>query len=230
MRSQMELVRPLEHAPKHSPLAAARLQRKLTVEQAARRAGLAPDQIEWLEEGRVYRFPSPDNALLALSLYVTGLGVDHREARALAGLRVAPAARKHVGPLVGAATIAAVVAAVLLTVWPGLHFGGSHSKTPSAWANLPAPWRIEVDVLNGSGDRNYTGRVASHIGALGYRIEHVGRANRFDYPETAVYYERGGERVAARLGSQLAVGAKPLPGGRNPRRLVVIVGPQRGPG
>ena len=58
----MELAQKLE---KTSPLAAARLHRQLTVEEAAKRAGLTADEVEWLEDGRVYRFPSADAALVA---------------------------------------------------------------------------------------------------------------------------------------------------------------------
>jgi hypothetical protein len=95
---------------------------------------------------------------------------------------------------------------------------------------LPPAWRVAVDVLNGNGDIEYTRRVASRIGALGYRVERVTRANRFDYPQTAVYYEPGGEVLAARLAHAIGVPIRPLPGGHDPRRLVVIVGPARGPG
>ena len=95
---------------------------------------------------------------------------------------------------------------------------------------LPPPWRIDVDVLNGSGDILRTRQLASRIGALAYTIRHVGRADSFDYPQTAVYYERGGRANAIRLARRLGVVTKPLPGGANPRRLVVVVGPARGPG
>src|SRR5207247_7889510 len=78
-----------------SPLATARLQRKLTVDEAARRAGLTADQIEWLEEGRVYRFPSADDALVAVVLYATALGIDQAEARGLARLPVAPRPERY---------------------------------------------------------------------------------------------------------------------------------------
>ena len=76
----MELVRPIpQPTPQTTPqsgeavhdrsaLASARLHRQLTVEEAARRAGLTPDQVQWLEEGRVYRFPSADAALEATLL------------------------------------------------------------------------------------------------------------------------------------------------------------------
>ena len=72
--------------------------------------------------------------------------------------------------------------------------------------------------------------MASRIGALAYTIRHVGRADRFDYRQTAVYYEPGGRANAIRLARRLGVVTKPLPGGTNPRRLVVVVGPSRGPG
>jgi hypothetical protein len=84
-----------------------------------------------------------------------------------------------------------------------------------------------VDVLNGSGDITYTRRVADRIGSFAYQIKRVSRAGRFDYPETSVYFPPGGERIGQRLAEQLGVTARPLPAGKNPRRLVVIVGPRR---
>ena len=70
----VDLVRPLERTREHSPFAAARLQRKLTAFEAARRAGLSVDQVQWLEEGRVYRFRSPDDALAAAVVYARRWG------------------------------------------------------------------------------------------------------------------------------------------------------------
>ena len=103
-------------------------------------------------------------------------------------------------------------------------------RIAAAEAQLPPRWRVSVAVLNGSGDVNRTRRVASRIGALGYGIERVSRADRFDYRQTNVFYPPGGESLAARLARELGVAAKPLPGGANPSRLVVVVGPQKGPG
>ena len=230
----MELVRPLEEISERSPLAAARLQRQLTVDDAARRAGLSADEVGWLEEGRVYRFPSTDAALLALLLYASALEIDRREARELAGLPVPPRPLDPVNPLarvIGAAALAALLTALILTVLaPGLTGGGAKTVTAPAGPPLPPPWKISVDVLNGSGDINYTRRVASRIGAMAYQVHRVARANRFDYPQTAVYYEPRGRDVAVRLARQLGVVTKPLPGGTNARRLVVIVGPAKGPG
>jgi hypothetical protein len=225
----MEIVPALEPTTESPPLTTARLRRQLTVERAAKQARLTPEEVTWLEEGRLYRFPSSDSALLALLLYSTGLGIDRREARQLAGLPVlvrpkfGDHARKTVAAIVTAVLIAAAAGALIV---PGL-VRGSSTGPDAASAGLPPPWRISVDVLNGGGDMNYTRQVASRIGAKAYRIERVTRADRFDYRETAVFFHRGGEQVARRLADDLGVSAKPLPGGSNPHRLVVVVGPAR---
>jgi hypothetical protein len=107
-------------------------------------------------------------------------------------------------------------------------------QTPSvaaaAAATLPAPWAIKVVVLNGSGDIVYTRSVASRVQALSYKVTHVGRASSFNYPQTQVYYPPGAEAIGLRLAKQLGVPVQPLPGGLDQRRLVLIVGPERGPG
>jgi hypothetical protein len=221
----VELVSPIERT---SPLAAARLHRQLTVDEAARRAGLTADEVEWLEDGRVYRFPSADAALVATMLYASSLGIDHREARILAGLPVAPrplesAKRgRRLLALAGAAAAAAAVAAALIVV-PGR--GGHGTPAPTVpRALLPPTWKVDVDVLNGCGDINYTRQVASRIQSFAYRIGRVTRAQHFGHAHTVVYFEPGGDGVAARLGQQLGVDTAPLPGGSNPNRLVAIVG------
>jgi len=230
MMPLMEAVPALEAHGETPPLAAARMRRQLTVESAAKLARLTPDEVMWLEEGRLYRFPSSDSALLALLLYATGLGISRREARRLAGLPIITKPsrermRQATGMLVGVVVLVAAAGAFVL---PGLVRGAS--KPPSAAiteAGLPPTWKVSVDILNGSGDMNYTRSVASKIGALAYRIDRVTRADRFDYTETAVYFHPGGERLAARLGRQLGVGVRPLPGDGRPNRLVVVVGPAR---
>jgi hypothetical protein len=109
--------------------------------------------------------------------------------------------------------------------------GERHSSAAARHApTLPPPWKVAVDVLNGSGDINYTRQVASRVGTFGYRIGHVTKANRFDYEQTAVYFEPGGGPLAQRLAGQVDVQARPLPGGSDPRRLVVIVGPAHATG
>jgi LytR cell envelope-related transcriptional attenuator/Helix-turn-helix domain len=223
----MELVTELRSATEQTPLAAARLRRQLTVERAAKLARLTPDEVSWLEEGRLYRFPSSDSAVIALLLYATALGIDRREARQLAGLPLLPRprlddAKSRTAFGVGFAVVAATLAAVL--VIPGLMRGSAPVPT-TVDASLPPTWKVSVDVLNGSGDMNYTRRVASRIGSMAYRIERVSRADRFDYPQTAVYFHPGGERIAARLADELKVGARPLPGAGDRNRLVIVVGP-----
>ena len=221
---------PGQQALERSPLAQARLHRQLTPEDVSQRAAITADQVEWLEEGRVYRFRSADDALVALLLYATALGIDHREARELAGLPVLPRPleRNPHARVSGAAAIAALLAALVFgVVVPGFAPNRVvHTVTTSVDPTLPAPWQIGVTVLNGSGDILWTRQLASRIQALSYQIDKVGKANRFDYPETAVYFPPGGEAIAARLAQQLGAPTKPLPGGTNVKKLVVIVGPQ----
>jgi transcriptional regulator with XRE-family HTH domain len=204
-----------------------RLRRRLTVEDAARRSGLSAEEIAWLEDGRLYRFATSDDALAAAVVYASALGVKPAEARELAGLppqRARGRTRRLAILAALAVSIAGLAAAVAFT-GPS-HHAGSAARHGTA---LPPPWKVRVDVLNGAGDINWTRQVASRIGALGYRLGRVARANRFDYRSTAVYYEPGGQALAVRLARTLGTVTSPLPGGSNPRRLVVIVGPHRGP-
>jgi transcriptional regulator with XRE-family HTH domain len=226
----MAFVSPLEPTSDRSPLAAARLRRQLTLEDAAKQAKLTPEEVSWLETGRLYRFPSSESATLALLLYATSLEIERREARELAGLPVPPRPLDR-NPARRIATLAAVIALVVaigaaFTVMPGA--ASEHpAKESAAPVELPPTWKISVDVLNGSGNIRYTRRIADRVTALAYTVRSVRRADRFDYPETAVYFEPGGAALAERLADQLDVVAKPLPGGKNPRRLVVVVGPER---
>ena len=219
-----------EETTASSALAAVRLRRRLSIDDAARRSGLSTEELTWLEEGRLYRFAG-DEALTAAVLYGAALDISLAEARELAGLppsepKPGEGRLRRLAVFAALATaVAALVVALLLT--------GQRSQTrvPShAVASLPPPWKVRVDVLNGAGDINWTRQVASRVGALGYRLRRVTRANRFDYPRTAVYYEPGGQALAVRLARVIGTVTSPLPGGSNPRRLVVIVGPHRGPG
>jgi hypothetical protein len=220
---------------RRSPLAQARISRQLPLREVAHRAALTEDEVIWLEEGRVYRFRTSDEAMLALLLYATAIGIDHREARSLAGLPVPPKPlginpRVRLTVLAGiAAALAALVAAVVLPGRAADREQSAREAIAAREARLPAPWDVRVDVFNGNGDINWTRQVASRIAALGYQVTRVTRADRFDYAQTAVYYQPRGRDLAERLARQLGVRTKPLPGGATPRRLVVIVGPHRGP-
>jgi transcriptional regulator with XRE-family HTH domain len=206
-----------------SALARARVHRQLTVEEAAKRAGLTAEEVGWIEDGRLYRFGSSEKATLALLLYATALGVSRREARRLAGLPLLePTSSNRLLVLGGIVAIVLAVAAVF-TLPQYLPRGGGNQ---AAAQKLPPPWKISVDVLNGGGDITYTRRLADRVGSMAYQIKRVSRAQRFDYPETAVYFPPGGEGIGRRLAEQLGVDARPLPAGKNPRRLVVIAVPR----
>jgi len=223
----MQIVPLHDQGAERSPLAAARLHRRLTVTEAARRAGIGEDEARWLEEARIYRFHSTDAAMLALLLYATSLGIDHREAKELAGLPVPP---KPFEPgtrvrLVAVAAVAALLAALLTSLaFSKLGDTGTLKPLPPAGAELLPPWQVKVDVFAGAHNLTRTRSVASKIGGLGYAIERVRTAPQQNYRSTLVYYEPGGKALAARLAKQLGTTTAPLPGGSNARRLVVIVG------
>jgi hypothetical protein len=218
-----------------SPLGAARLRRRLTVEEAAARARMEIDQVKSLEENCMYRFGSNADALAAALVYATALGISQREARQIAGL---PVASRLVDPWSVRRTtaICAFLAAAGMLFWFGFRpeFGGEQqsSGTPAAasqtpadpTAGLPEPWEIQVDVYNGTGAGNAAASTANRVAGLAYRIGNVGNAKRDDYRKTLVYYAPGGEGIAARLAHELGIGTAALPGGDNPNRLVVIVG------
>jgi LytR cell envelope-related transcriptional attenuator len=218
-----------------SPLGAARLRRRLTVEEAAARARMEIDQVKSLEENCMYRFGSNADALAAALVYATALGISEREARQIAGL---PVASRLVDPwsLRRSMAICAFLAAVGTLVWfgfrPELRSESSAAVTPAAasqtpadpTATLPEPWEIQVDVYNGTGAGNAAASMANRVAGLAYQIGKVGNAKRDDYRKTLVYYPPGGQEIAARLGRELGVGTSALPGGDNPNRLVVIVG------
>ena len=215
-----------------SPLAHARLHRQLTVDEAARRANVSPEEIQWLEEGRLYRFPTPDRAVMVALLYSTALDLDHREALELAGLPAPPLPPARWKRLAAAGVFFAVLLAAVLAVVLARSTNGAEPNAAgsSSASTLPPPWAIKVDVLNGSGDIVFTRSVASRIQAMSYRVSHVGKASSFNYLQTQVYYPPGGEAVCTQLAKQLDVPVQPLPGGDDPRRCLVIVGPQTGPG
>lgn len=212
-----------------SPLGAARVRRRMTVEEVAARSGLSVDDVTCLEEGRIYRFPSVHDALAASLVYAATVGITDREARELAGLPVAPLASWTIRR--SFALLAFLAAALAL----GLAFGGNllreerTTATPQATApKLPPPWEIRVDVFNGTDVPNAATQLANEIGGpLAYRLGTVENATRTDYVETRVYYPPGSAEIAVRLAEALGVETAALPGGGDPNRLIVIVGRDR---
>jgi LytR cell envelope-related transcriptional attenuator/helix-turn-helix protein len=212
----------VEHGP--SPLEAARTGRGLSRDEAAVVTALSADEIAWIEEGRLYRFRSAHAAVAAVTTYAAALDIEHREALELAGRPVPARMPDATLPRVlVAAAVLLLLLALLGAFVVGPRLGGGAGDQQAG--KLPPTWRVQVDVLNGSGDRNYTQQVADKVGALAYQLGHIGRARRFDYQETAVYYPPRAEELAERLARSLCVGTNPLPGGNDRHRLVVIVGP-----
>lgn len=223
----LELAHPLDAVPQPSPLREARERRDLTVRAVALRSGLTEEEIDWLEESRIYRFPSQSAAILAAVLYGSALGIDKAEAKRLVGL---PVGRRYgvnaKARLVAVGAVAALLSALgVMVVTPNLQPTRTRTVEAIPNANLPAPWKLRINVENGSGDIAWTRTVASRIGAMGYTIAHVGRADRFTYPESTVYYGPGGHDVGLRLARQLGVPTASSPG-LAAKQLLVIVGPK----
>jgi hypothetical protein len=189
------------------------------------------DAVKSLEDNCVYRFGSNADALAAALVYAAALGISEREARRLAGLPVP----SRLNPWSFRRAIAATgfVCAFGALLWfvakPGLFPSPptvaveAKAAVPIA-ARLPDRWEIQVDVFNGTAVGNAGAGMANQIAGLAYRIGQVADARQKNYRRTLVYYPPGGEAIAKRLAEELGVGTAALPGGDNPRRLVVIVG------
>lgn len=215
-----------------SPFGAARLSRRLTLEEAAARANLDVDAVKSLEDNCVYRFGSNANALAAALVYAASLRITEREARQLAGLPATP----RLDPWSLRRTLA--VLAFLLTctalVWfvarpKLLPTTTAEAATPAGDVQLSAPilperWEIQVDVYNGTTVGNAAAGFANQIAGLAYHIGNVDDAEKKNYEKTLVYYPPGAEEIAKRLAGELGIGTAALPGGDDPHRLVVIVG------
>ena len=225
------LVSALESGKTATVLATARLRRQLSQEQAAKRSGITIEQVRWLEEGRVYAFRSPDDALAAAVMLASALEISNREARELAGLPVLPRSlqrnpRGRLG-LIAALIVLAIAGAI--TLGYALH-GPASNVLPfqNHGPKLPPTYRIKVAVQNGSGDLNYTRLVANRIAALGYAITSVERARTFTYKHTTIFYTDSGKgrAIAKRLADSLGVPLLPLPNGKSPNKLLAIIGPR----
>jgi len=219
-------------SPEASTLGAARVRRRMTIDEAAARTGLDPEELRALEEGRIYRFPSVDDALAATLVYATALGIDEGEARKAAGLR-----RRRKWPLDRWLAAVGFAAAAILLGWFVLvpqvadripTGSGPASGSAEAHKALPPPWEIRVDVYNGTTTPNAATRFANQIGGpLAYQLGSVDNASRLDYVQTRVYYPPGSAAIAERLAKQLGVEMTELPSGKDPKRLVVIIGTDR---
>jgi transcriptional regulator with XRE-family HTH domain len=226
----LALVSALESGAAATVFATARLRRQLSQEEVAQRSGITAEQVNWLEEGRVYAFRNPEDALAAALLLASGLEIDNHEARELAGLSVLPRPIQRNPRARLAAAAALIIVGIGAAVMLGYTLRGSATTVlPRSNNNaaLPAPWKVKVVVENGGGDINYTRRVASRVASLGYQIAAVKRASHFNYKHTTIFYSNVGKgrAVGKRLASQLKAVLLPLPNGKDQLRLLVIVGP-----
>lgn len=214
-----------------SPFGAARLSRRLTLEQAAARANMDVDAVKSLEDNCVYRFGSNADALAAALVYAASLGINEREARRLAGLPVP----SRLDPWSFRRTLAALAFVLTCTAlawfvaWPQLFpntpsAAAASAPSRSAAALLPARWQVQVDVFNGTNRGNAAAGMANRIAGLAYEMGTVGNAKQKNYERTLVYYPPRAEGIAKRLAAELGVGTAALPGGDDPLRLLVIVG------
>ena len=213
-----------------SPLVAARLRRRLTLEEAAALTSLEIDAIKSLEESRTYRFPSTADAIAAIVVYASALGITEREARELAGLPVSSVVERWSLRrwAIVTAFVATVAGLMIFVLRPQFLPAEAPVAAPAAprvaAAPLPERWEIQVDVYNGTTRGSAAAGLANEIAGLAYRIGEVGNADRRNYTETRVYYPPGADAIAHRLAGELGVGTTALPGGDEERRLVVIVG------
>jgi LytR cell envelope-related transcriptional attenuator len=214
-----------------SPFGAARLSRRLTLEQAAARANMDVDAVKSLEDNCIYRFGSNADALAAALVYAASLGINEREARRIAGLPVP----SRLDPWSVRRTLAALsflltcTALAWFIAWPQLFpntpsAAAASAPSQPAAALLPARWQIQVDVFNGTNAGNAAAGMANQIAGLAYKMGTVGNAKQTNYRRTLVYYPPDAEGIAKRLAAELGVGTAALPGGDNPLRLIVIVG------
>jgi hypothetical protein len=217
----------------NSPFGAARLSRRLTLEQAAARANMEVDQIKSLEDNCLYRFGSNADAVRAALVYAASLRITEREARRLAGLpepsRLDPWSPRRM--LAALAFLLTCTTLAWFIAWPQVFpdtpsavAAGSHPRPAAPAVLLPARWQIEVDVFNGTSRGNAAAGMANKIAGLAYKMGTVGNAKQKNYDQTLVYYPPGGEGIAERLAGELGIGTAALPGGDDPLRLVVIVG------
>src|SRR5262245_29899436 len=143
-----------------SPLLAARMRRRLTLEDAAALTDLDVDDLKSLEESRTYRFSTPADAIAATVVYASALGITEHEARELAGLPVASVVERWslrrwaivLGfVLVLAAFLVAALRPQFFPEGPAADSATPTQKQTAAVADpLPERWEIQVDVYNGT--------------------------------------------------------------------------------
>src|SRR3989440_11312560 len=111
-----------ETSARSLPFETIRLRRRLSIEEAGRRSGLGAEEIAWLEEGRLYRFATSDDALAAAVVYASALGIGLAEARELAGLP--PPEREPARGRIRRIAVLAALAVSIAGLAPAIAFTG----------------------------------------------------------------------------------------------------------
>jgi len=86
---------------------------------------------------------------------------------------------RSVAPDVVSAVAALLSALAGMVLTPNLNLTRTRTVEAIPNASLVPPWKLHVTVENGNGDISWTRTVASRVGAMGYTIAKVGRADRF---------------------------------------------------
>jgi len=93
------------------------------------------------------------------------------------------------------------------------------------------PREVVVQVLNGSGTSGLAGKLSENLRGVGYVIDYVGNADRFDYDNTFIYYRSGDEDKVILLETKLVeLGYEVVLNKRNDlgEVLTVVIGSSRG--
>ena len=206
-----------------------------------------PDAVRALEEGRLHRFPSLQDAVAAATVYAASLGISEREAKRLAGLPVRPRllqtwSIRRLGAAAAFGASAGLLAWFVLV--PRLDNEGAPPLPTAAPAPivptpaLPERWEIRVDVAQRlEGGRRSPLRLAkARCGSRGACAERVGevrvnapRSRLFPASLASISAPGAFDAIAERLGGELGIGTAALPGGKNPLRLYVIIGTKKPP-
>ena len=211
-----------------------------------------PDAVRALEEGRLHRFPSLQDAVAAATVYAASLGISEREAKRLAGLPVRPRllqtwSIRRLGAAAAFGASAGLLAWFVLV--PRLDNEGAPPLPTAAPAPivptpaLPERWEIRVDVLNGSkaagaatptSRRQDGGSLAARVArALSNDPRSRRTASLASISRPAPWRRRvrlrRDRRAPRRCRGELGIGTAALPGGKNPLRLYVIIGTKKPP-
>ena len=229
----MQQARILEPVPSsdESPLARARVHRQLTIDEAARRAGVAPEECTGSKRAGSTAFRPPTARCSRRCSTRRRSSSTTARRSGWRGCDVPPIP-PEANPLKRFGAITAFAALILAAVLAVAFARNESTGKPNASvARRPRRAAGAVGDQGRRAERQRRHRLHAHG-----RVAHPGavvpnpegrQGGGFNYPQTQVYYPPGGQAIGERLAKQLDVPMQPLPGGNDPKRLVVIVGPEK---